>query len=141
MAEEPRFEIVEHTADQALRAYGRDLRELMENAAAGMLALLYVEAPPPSQDTLELQVEAGSPELVVQHALRELLYLLEDEGLAPVSVAVPQASDHAAALRVGVVDRELAEPLFGALMKAVTRHGLQIETVAGRLSLVLVFDV
>lgn len=135
------YEILEHTADQALRAHGHDLRELIEHAAAGMIELLYVEKPGPVEQELELSVEADSPEMLVHHCLRELLYLLEDEGLAPVEVAVTEASEEAATLRVGVVPRAKAEPLFGAGVKAVTRHGLAIRRAEGVLSITIVFDV
>lgn len=136
-----KFEILEHTADQAIRAYGQDLRELIESAAAGMLALLYVEQPPEAGQYLDLEVEAEAPDLLLHHCLRELLYLLEDEALAPVSLQVTEASEQAAKLHVGVIDRELAEPLFGAPIKAVTRHGLGISEEDGRLVTQIVFDV
>lgn len=137
----PKFELVEHTADQALRAYGHDMRELVENAAAGMLALLYIDPLPQAGETLERQVEAESPELLVHHALRELLYLLEDEALAPVTVQVSEANEHSATLQVSVVAREAVESLLGAPIKAVTRHGLQITPHDDLLTVTIVFDV
>ncbi|MEN6546118.1 MAG: archease [Armatimonadia bacterium] len=137
----PKFDLVEHTADQAIRAYGRDMRELVENAAAGMLALLYIEPLTQADETLERQIEAESPELLVHHALRELLYLLEDEALAPVTVEVTEATEQTATLRVSVIPREAAETLFGAPIKAVTRHGLQITPQGDLLTVTVVFDV
>jgi len=136
-----RYEVLEHTADQALRATGRDLRELIENAAAGMISLLYAAAPPPPERELERTIAADSPELLVHHSLRELLYLLEDEDLAPVGVRVVAATDAQATLQVGVIPRAAAEPLLGALLKAVTRHGLNIERDADLLGISIVFDV
>ena len=97
------FEILDHTADLSLRAYGRDLRELIENAAAGLLALLYAGPPPAATATRDLSVTADRPEFVLQRALREFLYLMEDEGLAPVTVAVLNAGETSATLRAGVV--------------------------------------
>lgn len=135
------YEIIDHTADQAIRATGRDLRELIESAAQGMVALLYADEPPAPTQELQLDVEAETPEMVLHHSLRELLYLMEDEGLAPVRVVVREANEQRAVLSVGVIPRDQAEPLFGALIKAVTRHGLQIERVDDRLSATIVFDV
>jgi SHS2 domain-containing protein len=141
MAERAGFEIVPHTADQAIRVHGRDVRELVRNAAAGMLALLYVETPGEPVEWLDREIEAESPDLLVHHALRELLYLLEDEALAPVAVEVPRADEQTATLRVGVVPRERAEQLFGAPIKAVTRSGLQLAQTDEGLELTVVFDV
>jgi SHS2 domain-containing protein len=87
-----------------------------------------------------LEVTAESPDLLLHHSLRELLYLLEDEALAPVSVEVVRADDGTAALHVGI-DREIAETLMGAQIKAVTRHGLQIMSQGKLLQVTLVFDV
>lgn len=135
------YEILDHTADRALRAWGHDLRELIEHAAAGMMALLYVETPPAAVREVALTVTADGPEMVLHHSLRALLYLMEDEALAPVSVAVTEATDEGAALRVGVIPREAAEPLFGALIKAVTRHDLRVEPDGDQLTARIVFDV
>jgi len=135
------FEILEHTADVALVAHGRELGELIANAAAGMLAVLYGGPPPEAQQVIEREVAADSPDLLLHHALRELLYLLEDEALSPVSVQVTAWRDSSVALRVGVVDRERAEPLLSTMMKAVTRHGLGITEENGWLTAQIVFDV
>ena len=135
------FEILDHTADVALRAQGRDLQELIGNAAAGMLWVLYGGPAPQAEHVIEREVEAEAPDLLLHHALRELLYLLEDEALAPVSFCMSACSDRAATLCVGVVPRETAEPLLSTLMKAVTRHGLQITEAAGWLTARIVFDV
>ncbi len=135
------FEILEHTADLSMRAYGRDLRELMENAARGLLALLYAAEPPSSDQVREIAVTAEEPEYLVQRALRELLYLLEDRGEAPVSVEVTAANGGEARLRVGIVPLETVRPMLGAEIKAVTRHGLEIIREPESLSLTIVFDV
>ena len=135
------FDLLEHTADVALKARGRDLCELITNAAAGMLAVLYGGPAPAAEQVIEREVEAEAPDLLLHHALRELLYLLEDEALAPVSVQVTACSNNSATLQVGVVAREIAEPLLSAAMKAVTRHGLGIAEEDGWLTTQIVFDV
>lgn len=135
------FEVLGHTADLSVRAHGRDLRELTENAARGLLALLYRGEPPPAEGHQDLTVTAQEPEYLVQRALRELLYLLEDGGLAPVSVEVVAAAGGSARLRVGTVPLAAAKALLGAEIKAVTRHGLEIVKEPDGLSLTVVFDV
>lgn len=136
-----RFEVLEHTADLALRAWGRDLTELTRNAADGMLALLYRRTPPEPRQWLELVVTAESAELVLQHALRELLYLLEDQGMAAVRVEVLQADAVRARLRVGLTPLVELKDYLRLEIKAVTRHGLQIEDTPEGLEVTLVFDV
>lgn len=135
------FVILEHTADLALRAYGRDLRELVENAARGLLALLYTAPPPGPGGWQELTVSAEDAEYLVQHALRELLYLLEDQRQAPVRVQVVAAEPGEACLRVGVVPLETVRPILRSEIKAVTRHGLEIVKDSAGLTVTVTFDV
>jgi len=136
-----RYQMLEHAADQAIRAYGHDLRELIENAAAGMLAVLYSSLPPVPQKEVWRTVEADSEELLLHHCLRELLYLWEDEELAPVSVSVERLDNLQAVMRIGVVPRAEMKPYVRAPIKAVTRHSLQIEQEKDLLTINVVFDV
>lgn len=135
------FELLEHTADVALRARGRDLCELITNAIAGMISILFSGEAPAAEQWLDRDVEAEAPDLLIHHALRELLYLMEDERLAPVRVEVTACSDKAATMRMGVIPRETAEPLLGAPVKAVTRHALGIDQDGEWLTTRIVFDV
>lgn len=136
------YEILDHTADLALRAYGADLRELIENAAAGLLALLHGEAPTAAPgEWLSRTLTAETPELLLHHCLRELLYLLQDEGLAPVVVEVGEATEHSARLRVGVIAAESLGERPGAPVKAITRHLLEIRPHLRGLVVEVVCDV
>ena len=75
-----RFEEIEHTADLALRAYGRDMRALFANAAYAMFALMAepsVEEPAREQ---EVSLEATDYEGLLVDWLNELIYLHEVEG-------------------------------------------------------------
>ncbi len=135
------FVTLDHTADLSLRAYGRDLRELIENAARGLLALLYTAPPPEPEGWRELTVNAEEAEYLVQRALRELLYLLEDRHEAPVRVKVVTADQGEARLQAGWVPVQAVRPILGPEIKAVTRHGLEIVQESDRLSLTLIFDV
>lgn len=135
------YEIVDHTADLSLRAWGADLRELIGQAAAGLLALIYREAPGVAAERRELTVTAEAPELLLQRSLRELLYLMEDEALAPVTVEVAIAEGESVRLRVGVKPLEAVRGLLQLEIKAVTRHGLEIRSTATGLEVTLVFDV
>jgi len=134
------FEVLEHTADKALRVRGRDLRELVENAMRGLLALLYAESPPPPRHWVELSVAGESPEEVLHHALREMLYLLEDEDQAPVAVEVCRAEPQAAEFRVGTVPAAEVRAALAGTIKAVTYHGLQVRREGELLVTEVVFD-
>jgi SHS2 domain-containing protein len=74
------FEEIEHTADIAIRVWGRDLAELFVNAARGM-ACQMADADAVSH-TVEhtVELEADDVEMLLVTWLGELLYLGERDG-------------------------------------------------------------
>ena len=73
------FERIEHTADLAIRVWGRDLPDLFANAAAALFAMM--AEPPAGVDlTHELIVEAGDIEELLVDWLNELIFLHEVHG-------------------------------------------------------------
>jgi SHS2 domain-containing protein len=134
------FEILDHAADYAVRAWGRDLSSLISAAARGMLSFIAdTEGLKPTQ-TLTLDVQAESVEYLVHHCLRALLYLVQD-GQLPVTLSV-SASDFppSARLEVGVVPIASARDRLRGEIKAVTYHNLAVRREADRLSIEVVFD-
>jgi len=134
------FEILDHAADYAVRAWGRDLSSLISAAARGMLSFIAdTEGLKPTQ-TLTLDVQAESVEYLVHHCLRALLYLVQD-GQLPVTLSV-SASDFppSAQLEVGVVPIASARDRLRGEIKAVTYHNLAVRREADRLSIEVVFD-
>ncbi len=138
----PAFELLDHTADFAIRARGGDLRELIENAARGMMAILGELEGLPADAWHNLEVTAESPEDLLHHSLREILYLFED-GHAPVVVDVVEATDAPprATLRVGTKRLRDVLDKISTEIKAVTYHNLRIRREDGQLVTEVVFDV
>ena len=135
----PPFEFIDHTADYAMRARGRDLRELLEHAARGLTHLMAdLEGLTPAEH-VDISVTGDEPEDVLVRLLKEILYLRED-GMLPVAVEVLEASPHAAHARAGVVDIEPHLDRLQAAVKAVTYHALEIVQEPDGLSVQVVFD-
>src|SRR5687767_6810325 len=87
----PPWEEIDHTADWALRVRGRDLRELMQNAAVGMMSLLGENTPSDVTLQREINVKASDAEMLLVNWLTELLYLIEDEGIVFSEIVVQSA--------------------------------------------------
>ena len=69
------FEEIEHTADRALIIYGRNLEELLLNAARGLNSLLGADADLPSTPkTKSLELDAIDAESLLVEWLSELAY-------------------------------------------------------------------
>ena len=137
------FEQVEHTADYAIVARGRDLRELIQNAGRGMISLMVEAEAVAATRQVEFAAEADSPERLLLECLRELLYLEEDEGLVPVQFTVVglSADELAAKCEAGVAPLDEARPHLLGEIKAVTYHDLNIQSTPVGLEVQVIFDV
>lgn len=76
-----RFEIIDHTADIGIAAYGTDLEAAFANAAYGLFSLM-VELEGVGDDLChEVEVTAGDREDLLVAWLNELIYLFEVENV------------------------------------------------------------
>lgn len=133
----PRYEQLEHTADIALRIYGRDLQELFVNAAYAMFSQLTdVEHVAPAVRHV-VTVEGTDHESVLVNWLNELLYLHETRGEAYSAFDIHELSSHGLRATVGGEHTEAIE----MIIKAATYHDLAISETSGGFVVTVVFDV
>ena len=132
-----RFEEVEHTADIAIRVWGRDLAELFANAAYGMARQLV--DPDDVKLTVEqlVQLEAYDEETLLVSWLGELLYLGEREGCVFTNFDVLAI----APTRLRAVARGGPATEHGQHIKAVTFNDLEILRTGDGYETTIVFDV
>jgi SHS2 domain-containing protein len=136
----PRYQVLAHTADTGIVAYGATLAEVFENAALGMFELMF--GPAQAEPTQECRVAAtgeGGEELLVAW-LSALLTEAEIEGLA-LSAFTVEAID-AAGVRghaAGVPAAGLE--LRGPPVKAVTYHQASVEETPQGWVARVIFDV
>ena len=135
------YQEIEHTADYALLVQGGDLRDLIQAAGEGFLALVSDKGRPVPSRSEEYEVTAEDGAALVRRAVRELLYYLE-EGELPVTFQALVATETPATarLRVGLVPLEKAREHVHRALKAVTYHDLHLRRDDQGLSLVLTFD-
>lgn len=69
------FEEIEHTADRAFRVTGRDLADLLENAARAMQALEGLQPTEEPSATRDIEVEGVDRESLLVNWLNEILFL------------------------------------------------------------------
>ena len=132
------FEEVEHTADWALRVRGRDLRELLVNAARGMSRLLVPDLDAvPTDVERRLELDALDAESLLVEWLSELAYWAEAEMLVFREFDLRRvAPDHLEAAVWGGHASDLQKHI-----KAVTYHDLEIIQKEDGLEATVVFDV
>ena len=136
------FEFLEHTADKGAVAYGSTLEELFANGALSMISLMCrPDAVPVTEERL-VEISAPDLETLFVRWLSELVYLLDTEGLLATQFRVEFVRDGSMRAMVGFarVDRESFEQ-EGALVKAITYHGLEITQKSGVWSATYYVDV
>jgi SHS2 domain-containing protein len=133
------YEILEHTADVGVRARGRSLEELFENAAWGMVEILGARAGDGQGRGLTVQVEGADREALLVAWLDEVLFRLEHSQTRLAGLDVRSADGQTA--EAEVVLEEDGEPPDGTELKAATYHQLAIREADGGYEATVYFDV
>jgi len=132
-----RYEEIEHTADRAIKAYGKTLEELFANAAYGMFAIMANPEEVPTEITREVKVEASDIESLLVEWLNELLFLQETEGELYREFEMEEITDTRLKARVKGGKGYATK----AKVKAATYHDLEIKKVGKRgYEAIVVFD-
>jgi len=135
MSEEGRrYDLIEVTADVAIRARGSSLGQLFANAAWGMFDLICDSATVEPLRSWELEVEAEDLEGLMVDLLTDMLVMFETDGMLAASVEVDVAMEGdlwraIARVRGEVFDRDRHELLHD--IKAVTYHTLEVRPDEG----------
>jgi SHS2 domain-containing protein len=131
------FEEIEHTADRAFRVRGRDLPDLLVNAARAMYALEGVAFAGERSATRDLEVEAIDAESLLVNWLNEILFLEQEHHLVCEKFEIYELKGYH--LRARVETRECSDNK--ADIKAVTFHNLRICKTPAGLEAEVVVDV
>lgn len=126
MTTEYPYEVIEHTADVGIIAYGRTLEELFANAAAGMLRFLIDPAEVRRLQHRSVRVDADDREGLLVAWLNELLVVLNADGFIPAAFDVHEMSERHLVADVAGEPVDAARHRFRLDVKAATYHQLQI---------------
>lgn len=133
-----RFEIVDHTADWALKVYGRSFPELLQNAAVGMNSLMVTNPHAiPQEEERTFTLKADDAESLLVEWLNELAYWAEMEQLIFAQFQLLDITTQSLTATV----RGGRAPELQKHIKAVTYHNLNIAQKADGLEVTIVFDV
>ena len=136
-----RFEIVDHTADIGIKAYGGTLKELFENTALGMFNIIAdLEGIKPSTE-IKVEAEAIDKEELLIAWLEELLYNFYTKNIIFSEFDIHQLTEKR--LTAKVKGRFIGENKnrLKAEIKAATRHGLRIDKKGEKYEVEIIFDV
>jgi SHS2 domain-containing protein len=122
-----RFEVIEHTADIGIVAYGTDLKEAFANVAYGVFSLITDLDKVRETVCQEVEVAAEEQESLVVVWLNELIYLMDTENMLFKRFEISELSD--TRLKAWSYGEKMDPHRHNLKMgvKAATYHMLQIE--------------
>ncbi|MFH2137692.1 MAG: archease [Candidatus Omnitrophota bacterium] len=138
-----KFEIIEHTADIGLRAFGKNKKELFLNAAQGMFSIIADQKPKPKKgqpEEVKVLVTANNAEELLVSWLSELLSLADIKRGVASQIRITKLSG--IELKASIAFTRL-EHNYEAVteIKAVTYHQLKITRVNNSWQAEVIFDV
>lgn len=138
---QPPFETFDHTADVGIIARGAGLAEAFANAARAMFSLMVDLDRVEPREERRIEVEAEDVEGLLVNWLAELLYVSEVDNLVFNRFDVEDVSDNR------IVARAFGEPLDlerhnpKLMIKAVTRHLLEVAPENGGWRVRVILDI
>lgn len=134
-----RFELIEHTADTGIVAYGSDLPEAFASAAYGLFSI--ITEPDKLAETVahEVSVTADDIEALLLEWLNELIYLFDAKGLIFKRFEVHKLSDTELKATCYGEKYNPAKHELKLGVKAATYHMLEVDKKNNRVQ--VIFDI
>ncbi len=123
------YELIEHTADVGVKAYGKTVAEAFEHAAEAMFDIITDESMIGSIGEYDIQLEAPDLEQLLVDWLSKLLFLNDAENLVFGKFQVTIDANRLSA-RVFGEKYNKKKHKMGVEIKAVTYHMLQVRETA-----------
>ena len=122
-----KYELIEHTADVAIKAYGKNLSEAFENAAKGMFDIITDNSEVESTGQYEIKLEAPDLEQLLVDWLSELLFLNTSQNLVFGFFKVNlDGKNKKLSANVFGEKYSISKHKIGVEIKAVTYHMLEM---------------
>jgi len=135
------FEIIDHTADVGIVAYGADVKELFSNAALGLFSL--ITEPESVEEKLHLDLELsseGRDSLLVEW-LNELIYLFDVKHILFNRFDIESLTRNQLKATCYGEDFDLMKHKIKVGVKAATYHMLKLDKNGGEYKAQVIFDI
>jgi SHS2 domain-containing protein len=127
------FEILDHTADVGLVAWGKSLQELFAHAALGMFSLIGELENVQIHITIPVEVKGNDYEDLLVTWLNELLYLFEAEGVLLRLFEIEELGQYYLKAKVSGESIDQERHHIQRVVKACTYYEVKVEEVRPQL--------
>jgi SHS2 domain-containing protein len=121
------FEVLEHTADVGIRAYGADITEAFANAARGLFSLITELDDIREVEEREIELTADDQESLLVNWLNELIYLFDTENIVFKRFDITQLDDNQLKAKCYGERADISRHKIKTGVKGTTYHMLAIE--------------
>ena len=135
------YEQIDISGDAGIRAFGKTLEELFENAAAGMYSLVTDPEGVLDERELRVSVESHSREGLLVAWLNELIFLFDTRAFIGKRANVRFPGDNRLEGEVWGEEFDPKRHRSGLLVKAATYHKLGVEKKGDIWEAEVIFDI
>ena len=119
------FELIDHTADVGIVAYGSNAKEAFANAARGMFSIITELDEIAEAEYRDIELTAPDQESLLVEWLNELIYLFDTKNILFKRFDISQLSD--TQLKARAYGEKVAKHKLKTGIKAATYHMLKVE--------------
>ena len=135
------FEILDHTADIGIAAYGADIKEVFRNAALGLFSLM-AELDDIKEDVQrEVKLSAEDEEVLLIEWLNELIYIFDVEHIIFKRFEIDELAGNQIRARCFGEEIKPGQHKVKREIKAATYHMLRISKSNGGYEVKVIFDI
>jgi SHS2 domain-containing protein len=134
-----KVEIINHTADVGIIAYGETLEKLFENAAYGMFSLITSVEKIKEKTSVSISVNANNSEELLITFLNELQYYYSVKKKVFDKFEILKLSE--TQLKVKAFGEKISKHDILHDIKAATYHNLKIKKISNGYKVQIIFDV
>ena len=136
-----RFEIIDHTADIGIRAYGKGLGEVFANAAYGMFSIITDLNKVYDDICHDIEVEASDVEELLVSWLNELLYVFDTENVLFCRFDIDNISQKRLQARAWGEKVDRSRHAIMTSIKAATYHMISVEKRESGFTVQVILDI
>jgi SHS2 domain-containing protein len=135
------FEVIEHTADIGIVAYGADIKQVFANAALGLFNLMADLDNLKEDVKREIELSAEDIEVLLVEWLNELIYISEVEHIIFKRFEINELSN--TQLKATCFGEKIkpGQHRLKREIKAATYHMLRLNKEDGRYKVQIIFDI
>ena len=135
------FEIIDHTADVAIAAYGADMKKAFANAALGMFSIMTDIKKVNQTAVRDVEVTADEMKVLLVSWLNELLFICEVEKILFKKFDISELDGTRLVAKCYGEKIDPKRHRIKTEIKAATYHMTQIEEKRGGIRIQVLFDI